>query len=213
MASRSPAGLFFEVPYMVGQVPTSSVFRALRSKLWLQYGDADKAIADCRKAIDLSATAALGYESCGYAFWITGDFEKSAKFFDSWIRVSRDKTMPLLWSHLARARIVKSSGEEMRTISRDLDLRTWPGSAFRLIVGDSNETWVISTANDRNKTKNDRQVCEARFFVGQLDLIAGHHEAAVSAMREVARTCAARDMTHVFAAAELRRMGETPPVR
>jgi tetratricopeptide (TPR) repeat protein len=91
-----------------------------------------------------------------------------------------------------------------------LDMTVWPAPVVRLFLGQLTPDAVLAAAEDKDAELKQYQMCEARTFIGELDLIEGRKNAAFDGFRVVAKECSYASFEVTVAQGELRRAGVAP---
>jgi len=79
----------------------------------------------------------------------------------------------VLWLYLARQRDHKGGAEELDVQAKALDLAEWPGPIVRYYQGLISAEALLKAAVDPDPKTANSQDCEAAFYIGEIDLIAG----------------------------------------
>jgi tetratricopeptide (TPR) repeat protein len=155
-----------------------------RGMMHARKGEYSLAIADLSQAIQLRPNEGASYFDRGIVHFYQGDFAAAQ------LDLARIRTYnySALWLYLARAR----SGQEARkALSKDaaaMDLKVWPGPVIKHYLGDTTPESVLAAARGSDPTKQQEQLCEAYFYLGELALIAGEQDKARQFFRQTLDT-------------------------
>jgi tetratricopeptide (TPR) repeat protein len=188
--------------------PDFAVAYFSRGRAYNGKGEYDRAIQDFDQAIRLnpddfavefSWDRALAHVGLARFPEATGDLARyvSAKPKDAYA---------VLWLYLARQRDRKGGAEELDVQAKALDLAQWPGPIIRYYQGlISAEALLKAAADPDPKTANGRD-CEAVFYIGETDLIAGRAVEAKTRFQHALDICPSEFVVTGAARAELGRL-------
>src|SRR5204863_8663975 len=111
-----------------------------------------------------------------------------------------DSAYPMLFLFLARSRTGEPAVSELEAHAGRLRTKAWPYPAIELYLGRGQPETVLAT------TADDIQRCQARFYVGEREVLEGKVAEAVAALRLAAETCPKTRPEYDAAIAELKRL-------
>jgi lipoprotein NlpI len=86
----------------------------------------------------------------------------------------------------------------------------WPAPIIHLYLGESTPEAVFAAAADPNPRTQDRQVCEANFYAGELALERDVKDEALPLLRRAAAHCPKAFFEYTAANVELKTLGASP---
>ena len=86
----------------------------------------------------------------------------------------------------------------------------WPAPVIGLFLGQTTTAAVLASADDKNATKKNGQVCEANFYSGELQLMKGSKDEATRLFRLAANDCPRSFIEWTASRAELKAQGVAP---
>jgi lipoprotein NlpI len=186
-----------------------------RSIVYRQMGDYAHAIEDATTAIGHSPAYALAYTNRGLANFYAGNFAAAADdFFQSRKADPREPDF-VVWLHLARARAGQDDGAELAANSAPINPDTWSGPAVYFFLGRVNPEDLPTLAATPNPVVQMQQSCEASFYLGEADLLAGDKNAARWNFQAVLKACDLYKANYAWfsnayggALTELKRLGQ-----
>ena len=162
-------------------------------------GDYDLAIADYNKAIEVDHTDIKFYIQRGRTSFFKGDY--AAALPD--LSVARELDFgpyAILWLYLARQRGGQDGAPEMTTDSARLQEPDWPYPVIELYLGQRSAVAMVSAARDQ------KQRCEAQFYLGEWDVLHNDVSAAKSELRAAIDGCPKISDAYLGAVAEFKRL-------
>lgn len=179
-----------------------------RGYAWLAKGDNERAIADYGEAIRLDPKAAGVHLARGVAFFANGSFVNAQTDFAEANAIKSNDAFAVLWLDIARRRDRLRS--QLAELATKLDMTVWPAPVVRYLLGESDLATLLAAARDSDPEKARGQLCEARFFAGELALINGDKDGAKDLLRSATRDCPKNFVQLPAANAELRALGASP---
>ena len=113
-----------------------------------------------------------------------------------------------LWLDIAN----KRSGLQSRLAEamKQIDMTRWPAPTIRLYLGQMTPEAVLAAADSPDADTRKRQVCDADFFIGELDLQEGKKDDATRLFRSATAGCPEFLIAYEGANAELKALGQRP---
>ena len=108
-----------------------------------------------------------------------------------------------LFLHISRFHAKEDDREEIASNAKQIDFVNWPGPALALFLGRTTPEAVLQAAIRAETMKNEKQSCEASFYIGEWNLMRGLPDLGTPLIKKAAETCPADFFEHKFAAAEL----------
>jgi tetratricopeptide (TPR) repeat protein len=180
--------------------PKTYSFYIDRAAVWVGKRDYGHAINDYNEAIALRPNDSAIYANRGLARFYSGDFASAE---DDFARITDKAVKPYatLWVHLSRARAAAGDASEQLSAVVTLNqVDNWPLPIFELFLKKRTPEATLAAAT------NDRERCEAQFYIGQWNLIGGEFPVAAQAFNVVIDACPASGVEHRAALEELRRL-------
>ena len=188
--------------------PNSPLAYLNRGLAYFAKDDFERAIADYSHATQLDPKFAQAYFNRGVANLYSGTVLKAVADLSRANELSPTSGYVALWLDIADRR--SSLPSRLAETARQIDVNKWPGQVIRLYLGQLTPAAVLTLTDDPSaKTKKSR-VCQANFFIGELELQRGARDDAVRLFRSVVADCP-RTLIEWFAAkAELNSVGVRP---
>jgi lipoprotein NlpI len=171
-------------------------------------GDSDGAIADYNEAIRIDPKLVGAHIDRGAAFLANGSLADAQTDFAQANAVDPKYAFAVLWLDLTERRNRLPS--RLADLKTKLDMTAWPASVVRYLLGEIDLAALLAAADDPDPGKARGQLCEARFFAGELALINGDKDGAKALLRLAASECPKNFVQWPAANAELRTLGASP---
>jgi tetratricopeptide (TPR) repeat protein len=180
-----------------------------RGRLWTVKGEFDRALADFDKALaDFDRTVTFGtlrreqsdaYVDRGQVYFYKGAFAAAAADFGRAFDLTVDANA-ILWRTIARGRLGEDGAAELAIDGARFVTKDWPFPAVAFYRGERSADDMLAAAS------NEKERCEARFYLDEWQLLHGENAEAKVALRQIVDTCP-RDLAATLgAAAELKRL-------
>jgi len=187
-----------------------------RGVAWFNKGAYDKAIDDFDRAISLNRHDTVGLFHRGLAEFNQGKFGIAATDFAQKLQLSQDGASMILL-YLSRARSGVADAEARQALDSGSpdqgkwdhgkwNRNEWPAPAIALFLGKGSPDAVIGKATDADPRIQAVRICEAYFYSGQWNLLAGDKNKSRDYFNQAVRGCPASSWPAVAAAAEVARM-------
>ncbi|MGH6846955.1 MAG: tetratricopeptide repeat protein [Methylocella sp.] len=171
-------------------------------------GDHDRAIADYDDAIQLDPKNARAYRNRGVGYLYNGSLAKAEADFKQASELAPIDAYAALWLDLAERR--NNIPSHLAEAETQLDMKAWPAPVVRLFLGELTPTAVLAAADDSNPKKKQEQVCEAKFYSGELAPLQGSKQDAARLFRIAADGCPKVFIEWAAANAELKALDSKP---
>jgi tetratricopeptide (TPR) repeat protein/DNA-binding winged helix-turn-helix (wHTH) protein len=173
-------------------------------------GQLELAMADYNKAISQAPKLTAAYFSRGRAQLHGGFPARAQADFGQASQLSPASLYYVLWLDIAEIR--GGLPRHLQQAGGQLDMATWPGALVRMYRGELTPAQVLASAiADMDPEKRLSKVCEAHFFIGELELSQGAKDEAIRLFRIAAKDCPINYNTmRGSAIAELKELGATP---
>jgi lipoprotein NlpI len=171
-----------------------------------QKGDLDWASADYSSALELDPRDADSYRARGNTRDYKGEFALATADMVRSQELKADAYTALLL-YLLRARSGSDGKNEFVTNTTKLDTSKWPAPVIALYLGRGTPAAVLSGAENPDPKTRREQVCEAKFFVGQWQLLQGDRANALTSLRAARDQCPKTSDQYNGAVYELKRLG------
>jgi lipoprotein NlpI len=171
-------------------------------------GDSDGAIADYNEAIRLGPKNAGAYLGRGAVFFTKGSLADAQADFAQANAVDHKYAFAVLWLDITERRNRLPS--RLAELRARLDMSAWPAPLVRYLLGEIDLAALLTAAADPDPGKARGQLCEARFFAGELALLNGGKNTAEGLFQLIARECPNNYLQWPAANAELRALGASP---
>jgi tetratricopeptide (TPR) repeat protein len=184
-----------------------------RGNTRLAKGDLDGALADYRMAIQLRPEWGLDnahvYLMSGRSRYDRLQFTEALADFQKACELGScdDYTQFRIWLTRARLGQQAKADRELQTYmdSRDVTNRgDWASALGNYLLGRVTEADLLKDARSSSERTNTTRLCEAYFYAGTKQLIAGDKEAAINYLKKCLETQAKEEAEYTSAEAELR---------
>lgn len=179
-----------------------------RARAWVKQGDFARAIADCRELIRLDPQSAAAYLQRGRLLLYEGQLPSALADLNMANELAPTDAYVALWLDIVGAR--SSRANRLADASRQIDMSKWPAPIIHLYLGQSTPDAVLAAADDPNPRTRDRQLCEAKFYGGELALRHGAKAEARQLLRQATARCPTAFFEYTAANVELRTLGAPP---
>jgi lipoprotein NlpI len=176
-----------------------------RGFAWSLTGDFDRAIADLDEAIQLDPRDSTAYLSRGRANVFIGALPKALADLDRAAELAPKAGYPALWLDIARRR--SNLPSRLAEDSRQIDITDWPGPLIQLYLGEQTREEALHDAAGWELDVPNGQLCEANFYIAELDLLQGRKDDAVRFFQRALARCSKVVPEYQGAAAELKALG------
>lgn len=182
-----------------------------RAALRASTGDYADALADIERAMPAVPAEAAPFRLRGRIRFEQGDYAAAvsdlvAADAAAALKGRHDPYMSL-WLHMARLRAGAADPADLRKRLGDMDLRVWPGPILRHYLGEvSPEAAVTAAESAPEGVARSERLCEAYFYIAELEIAAGRIEAGEAMLRKAAATDATWLVEWNTARAELARL-------
>ncbi len=162
--------------------------------------------------IQIRPDADRAYFYRGLSLYFAGHYTESEAEFNTGLRSGGD-AYGLYWKFLARQRRGGGGEEDLATgmKERGLDPRSWPGILGAALLGQADETAVMTQAAASPPNQRAGRMAEAYFYLAQRRLMKGDETVGRALLRRTLETRAESYIEYMAAAEELRRLGSLPP--
>jgi lipoprotein NlpI len=113
-----------------------------------------------------------------------------------------------LWRDIVDGR-AKQPSRWAQAVTR-LDMSEWPAPTLRPYLNQATREEVLAAADDPNAKTKKGQVCEAKFFIGELTLMRGTKDKAVPLLQRAAAKCGENTFVRAEANGGLKALGAQP---
>lgn len=144
-----------------------------RSIVYRQMGNYGHAIEDASTAIEHSPGYVLAYTNRGLANFYAGNFAAAAEDFTHSQKDDPAEPDFVLWLHLSRARAGQDDAAELAANAARINPSIWSGPAVHFFLGKVSAQDLLILAGSQNLVTEMQQTCEATFYLGEADLLAG----------------------------------------
>jgi len=170
----------------------------------------DQAINDYTDALHIKPDNAGALGARGRILYVLGKFEAASTDFAKAHTLSPDNLYFLIWQFLADSRIGGNRRNELIQEMRDVADRAWPYPILDFLAERSSKDELITAANAPGNAENRNHLCEAWFYVGEVELIHSHNDSAQQMFRRAKDTCPITFTEFDMATAELGRLKKEP---
>ena len=180
-----------------------------RGEAYSAKADFQRALADYSEAVRLNPRYPLAFRNRARIHFYRGNFDAAAEDFRTAEQADTGNGYSLLWRYVAEARagVVDRTGLFKGAA---LVRGGWPKPLVLHFLGSVGEAAMLAAAAADPNARSERE-CEARFFLGQKNILDGANDAAIAALRQALAVCP-RPMVEFHATrVELKRLGVAAP--
>jgi tetratricopeptide (TPR) repeat protein len=109
----------------------------------------------------------------GLAHFGLARFREAADDLARYVSAKPENAYAILWLYLARQRVNNGGAEELDVQAKALDLAQWPVPIIRYFQGIISAEALLQASADPDPSTAKGRECEATYFIGEIDLIAG----------------------------------------
>jgi lipoprotein NlpI len=169
-------------------------------------GDFDRALQDYDQAIRLDPRDTDAVGNRGLIHFYRGELAAAQPDFAKALELDPGDSETALWLYLTRAKAGQEARSELETNAAQLSLKAWPEQVINLYLGKATAEAVLSAAADPDARTDQKQHCEAYFYLGEYALIGGKNAEAKRLFQKAIATDLASSIEYIGAQQELKRM-------
>lgn len=164
-----------------------------RGNAYRSKGELDRALADYNQATTADPKYARAYFSRGRLALDAGTPAKAINDLAQCNQLDPQYAYWALWLEIAVRR--SNLPSRLAAASRPIDMTKWPAQIIRLYLGQDTPEAVLTAADSGDAGTRKNQLCEARFYVGELALQQGRKADGVRLFRLAAADCPKTSMS------------------
>jgi lipoprotein NlpI len=168
-----------------------------------------KAIEDYSEAIRLNPQDSITFRSRGIAHFCLGQYVEAQKDLKRAVQLKREDSFSIIWLYLAYARAGREEEIDLPRLTAGLSLKEWPGNAVRLFLSATRAETFLSASQAADGDKDRVRQCEARFFLGEYELLNRDRTRAIRLLQSAVDTGETSDFEYAAALSELERLKTT----
>jgi len=171
-------------------------------------GELDKALASLDHAVKLDPHSARGFRSRAGILFNRGEYQRAAGDFKEAVRLQPDYPYFRVQLFVAQTRADEDALHDLRVYRETLDDSddVFTTALVRTCLGElTPQEFLAAASSDDPKTHKDR-MCEAHYYIGQLQLISGKSARARASFEKCVATGVEDSVEYTGAEAELERM-------
>jgi tetratricopeptide (TPR) repeat protein len=166
---------------------TKALAYRMRGSARLAGGHARGAVADFSAALKFNLRDAAVLEERGVAYFCLADYVNAAADLNKALELSPESPHAAPWLFIATARAgqQEAAGTTLENLfSGKTPPAGWTASLANFLLGKIGESELLAAAERTNR----EQTCEAHFFIGQKQLLAGESESAAERLQACLKT-------------------------
>jgi lipoprotein NlpI len=171
-------------------------------------GDLDRAIHDFDQAIRLDPGLKFAFTGRGSANFIAGRFSQAVTDLQHSINLGESQLRVAILLHLARKHLGEDDTQSLMQRAAKVRDGQWPAPALKFYLGQVTADQLLVTAASRDPEKDQRQHCEANFYIAEDALLRQDRARAIAGFQTTASVCPQWILTYAAAVAELKRLDE-----
>jgi lipoprotein NlpI len=182
---------------------------AARGDIFLSKGDNNRALADYSEALNINPKNQFAILNRAVIYFYTNDTSAKALLdLNRATEITPTDAYAALWVDIASQR--SNLPSRLPQTSSQIDMTVWPAPVVRLFMGQITVGALLAAADDPNAAKKTGQICEAKFYTGELSLVKGSKKEATRLFRLAASDCPHSFIEWYAANAELKALGASP---
>ncbi len=185
-----------------------------RGALHMIWGDAESALADFNRALEINPRDPYALANRGYLRYDTGRYEKALEdLIEAMKRHSHHDYAPF-YIFLSRARLKRDGKKDLEEFSKKRFKKKddWRRNIADYLLGGLDEAEFLKRAGEtKRKFNRDERACEANFYIAETKDLAGDREAALAAYRRVLAFRLPHFIEHRSARAAMKRLEKGAP--
>jgi len=155
--------------------PTQPDAYFLRGMAYYDKTDCDHAVLDYDQAIlqiHNPSAASMYLLDRGWANVCRGALPPALLDLDRAVKIGGDAYRDaVLWRHIVKQRLKLDDGEEFIKAAANFDWSKWPTAVMKYYLGQATADSVLAAAKDKNPRTEKRQVCAARVYLAEYELL------------------------------------------
>jgi lipoprotein NlpI len=171
------------------------------------------AMDDTAKAMEQANVAIAANENNGAAYRVRGNIEfaqqkwsDAANDYKKASALQPEGAYPAIWDFLAVARGGGDAKLELQSSLAALTSQDWPMPVGLMYIGKETPQQLLAAAESTSTYRARELKCEANFYIGELELLAGHKEEARDHFRRAMETSVESFIEYREAKAELKNL-------
>lgn len=142
----------------------------------------------------------------GVTHFYLGDFKAAEEDIERSLKLVPTDAYSAIWFYLAQARGGRNAQAELHKNSAVLKAPGWPVLVIRMYLRSAKPEDMLASAKDADAKKNNKQQCQAFFYLGEDALLHGHPVEARKLFQRAISTAAVGTYEYIGAMVELDRM-------
>ncbi|SRR5258708_863814 len=177
--------------------------RASASSSKKDYG---RALLDLNHALQLKTKDPSLLYARGITQFFLGQFRSAKGDLSLSLNLRPEDTYCVIWLYLACSKSGEDAKNALRKYSAVLKSSDWPAPAIQMYLGALSPKSLLSSARDADGKKDNKQSCQAYFYIGEDALLRGKSADAEKLFQESIAAGSPSSFEYIGARAELERM-------
>jgi tetratricopeptide (TPR) repeat protein len=177
-----------------------------RGSAYRDAGNYVEAERDFAKGFAIEPASSSGRMDFGLIQWEAGHYDGSVKTFAQVAQADSKDAYAVLWSAISQASAGARDDAGLHRAAAALDSGKWPYPVVSFYLGVSVPDAVFKAAQNSDAEKQKEQVCEANFYIGEWQLLAGNKPAALPMLQAAQVACPHEFIERIAAIAQLKRL-------
>jgi lipoprotein NlpI len=200
------AGAIRDFDQAIRMEPNFPETYANRGDAYLWKGDFLRAAQDYDQVLRLDPQFAQGFHRRGVIKLLLGQFRPAQEDLNLAIHSNQpnsDRPYDPIWLYLAEAKSGQNAAPDLKANAGNMNLMAWPGPVAKLFLGAATPDSVLAAARDPNPQNDNRQHCQAYYFLGEYALSHGQRASAIQLFQRSLATGQSRQFAYLLAKSEL----------
>jgi lipoprotein NlpI len=177
-----------------------------RGNAYLRMGEFERSIPDFDQSLKLSPTFLNAFRGRAAAYFYLGQFAAAQPDFANAVKSTPTDAYSVLWLYVSESRAGQDARSVLEMDTAQIDRTAWPGQLVDLFLGKATPEAILAAASDPSPHKNQSQLCEADFFLGEHALLDGKRTEARRLFQQAIDTGATWELQFAGAQTELKRL-------
>jgi lipoprotein NlpI len=179
--------------------PKSAIEYFSRAQIYEERSKLPEELGDLKLGLGYEPGNIMARLDMGLVQWKMGALDDATATFQQVVTASPSNAYGVLWLDISRIQSGKTD-DDLQKNAAGSDKAKWPAPIVKVFLGTATPDQALKAAQDADPTTQQRQTCEANFYVGEWHLL--HQNAALAKpMLEAAANNCPHDFVELSAAA------------
>lgn len=179
--------------------PDQAMVHSFRGTARLAQGKLKEATADYRKVVELDPNNAVAKADLGFVLFFAEDYAGAAEQFGAATSANKELKHLHPWHFVALKRSRPQADLQQKfaeILGPDAENTDWADQLLAYLLGRITEDQLLSSTKGNDENVSRAQTCEAHFFIGQKQALAGNTQQAAAHFRKATES---KEVEHLSA--------------